>query len=275
MARKNGIILLDGAAGTALWDMAEQAGVKKEPVWKYNIEHPEFVAELHRRYIDAGCDMIQTNTFSANGPAVAHSSDYSVAQVVGAAAALCKKAVEGTGVRPYLSFGPPTSLLRPYGTLTKEELDAMFTEMVGAGVEAGIGFVALETFMDLEMMRVAATAAKRFPVTVTCSMTFGKRRRTMMGDTVQKIVDTLVPLGIDGIGLNCGFGPRESMEILREFADKTGLPLYFKPNAGVGEKYDAVSFAAEMEEALPLVHFVGGCCGCDDRYIRELGARLE
>lgn len=75
---KDNIILLDGSAGTALWQMAEQRGIEKVPVWRYNLEHPEIVAELHRRYIEAGSRLIQTNTFSVNSRSVKQSSDYSV-----------------------------------------------------------------------------------------------------------------------------------------------------------------------------------------------------
>ena len=268
------VILLDGSAGTALWAMAESAGVKKEPVWKYNIEHPEFVRELHRRYVAAGCRMIQTNTFEANRPAVQRSSAYSVPEVITAAAKLAQESVSGTDVKVYASFGPLATLLEPYGKLTKAETTEIYTEMAEAAVSAGVKTIALETFMDVEMMRLAAQAAKSCGAEVICSMTFGKRRRTMMGDTVQKIVDTLAPLGLAGIGMNCSFGPAEALEIIREYRETTDLPLYFKPNAGMGETYSAAQFASELAPALPFVTYVGGCCGCDDTYIKEIGKLL-
>ena len=81
---KQDIILLDGAGGTSLWNMAEARGFAKEPVWKYNVDHPELVKRLAEDYIAAGSQIIYSNTFGANGPAVARSSDYSVAQVVSA-----------------------------------------------------------------------------------------------------------------------------------------------------------------------------------------------
>lgn len=267
-------ILLDGSAGTALWAMAEEAGVSKVPVWRYSIEHPEFVLELHRRYIAAGSEWIQANTFDANRMAVQRSSDYTVEQVVTASVKLAKQAVEGTAVKVYATFGPLSMMMEPYGDLTAEEVDAVYTEMAAAAVSAGADALVLETFMDLNMAAAAAAALKRFDLPVLVSMTFAKRHRTMMGDTVEKIVEILSALGVDAVGMNCSTGPVEALDIIREFAEKTDLPLYFKPNSGMGDTYDAAQFAEEVAPALELVGYVGGCCGCDDAYIRELKKRL-
>ena len=92
--KHNDVFLMDGAAGTTLWHLADAAGIPREPVWKYNIEHPELVRELHRRYIDAGSQLIQANTFGANGPVVTKSSPYTVEQVVSAGVRLAKEAVQ-------------------------------------------------------------------------------------------------------------------------------------------------------------------------------------
>ena len=264
------LILLDGAAGTTLWEMAEAAGIGRCPPWRYNIEHPELVLELHRRYIAAGSQMIQTNTFDANPMSVSRASSYTSAEVITAAVKLAKQAAEGTGVGVYLSFGPPPTFLKPLGTLGKDELREMYSVMAAAGVEAGAEAIMLETFMDVEMLRIAAESCLGRGVPVICSLTFAKRHRTMMGDTVEKAVRTLAPLGIEGIGMNCSAGPVEALEIIREFHEKTELPLYFKPNSGIGESYSPEDFARETAPARELVHWLGGCCGCDDRYIRAL-----
>lgn len=267
-------ILLDGSAGTALWEMADAAGVKKTHVWKYNIEHPEFLLELHRRYVEAGCEMIQANTFAVNRHSVNRASDYSVSEVVSAAVSLAKKATAGTEVKVYAPFGPLSMLLEPYGKVTAAEAFDIYTEAVGAATEAGADMIILETFMDVKMARIAAEAVKQFDVPLICSMTFGKRGRTIMGDTIEQIIDILTPVGIDGIGMNCSFGPVEALDIIKKFREKTDLPLYFKPNSGMGEDYTAAQFAKEVEPALDFVSYVGGCCGCDAEYIKELGKLL-
>jgi 5-methyltetrahydrofolate--homocysteine methyltransferase len=139
--------------------------------------------------------------------------------------------------------------------------------------------------MDVEMMRVAATVAKRYGIPVFCSMTFDKRGRTMMGNTVARVVEELEPLGIEAIGMNCSLGPVEALGVIRSFAEETDLPLVFKPNAGLPvlrddgtmvSDYDAARFVAEVLPALAdgRVKYVGGCCGTDPDYIRALGEAL-
>ena len=268
------IILLDGSAGTVLWKLAEEAGKPRLPVWRYNIEAPELVKALHKLYIDAGSRMVQTNTFSATVPAVERDGSYSPEQVITAAAELALEATDGSSVIPYLSFGPLTQLLAPYGKLTEQECRDIYRRMIGAGLAAGIKELALETFMDIRMLKIAAEEALELGLRPMCSMTFEKRRRSMMGDSVEKIVAALEPLGVKAVGMNCSHGPVEALEIIREFSEKTSLPLYFKPNSGMGESYDAACFAREIAPALELVSFVGGCCGCDSEYIRKLSALI-
>lgn len=281
MERK--ITLMDGAVGTTLWGIAEAHGVKKEPVWKYNVEHPEFVEELTKRYLEAGCEMILANTFGANGPAVKRSSPYTVAEVVSAGVGIAKKVLDGTGVKVVLSLGPLTQLLEPYGDLEEEECAAIYDEMLDAGAGAGADMILIQTFMDLEMMRVATVEAKKYGLPVMCSMTFEKNGKTMFGNSVEDTIDTLSPLGIEAIGLNCSLGPDLALPIIKEFSEKTDLPLLFKPNAGKpilssdGEAvspYTAERFAEEVKPALRYVSYIGGCCGSDAEYIKEIKKML-
>ena len=264
------MILLDGSCGSLLWAMAEEKGIKREPAWKYNIEQPELVSEMHKRYVNAGCDMIQANTFAANGPSVQRSSDYSVREVVSEAVKLAKAAAEGTDTKVYLSSGPLAQLLEPYGKLTKKECYDAYDEIIDAAFVSGADAIMLETFMDIEMMKIAAEAALKSDLPVVCSMTFEKRHRTMMGNTVSQICRALEPVGINAIGMNCSKGPVDGLEIIKEFKETTDLPLYFKPNAGMGETYGPEQFAREMAPSFDYVSYIGGCCGTDESYIKEL-----
>ncbi len=277
------ITLMDGAVGTSLWNIAEAAGVKKEPVWKYNIEHPEFIEELAKRYVEAGSEIILANTFGANGPAVERVSNYTSREVVAAGVKVAKRALEGTGVKLCMSMGPLTQLLEPYGDLEEEECAAIYEEMLDAGVGAGADIVIVQTFMDLEMMRVATEASKKYGVPVFCSLTFEKHGKTMFGNSVQDAIDTLGPLGIDAIGLNCSLGPDLALPIIREFSEKTDIPLLFKPNAGkpimndegiVTSAYTAAKFAEEVRPALDFVSYIGGCCGSNPEFIKEIKKML-
>ncbi len=276
---KRKITLLDGAVGTTLWAIAEAHGAKKEPVWKYNIEHPEFVRELTEKYLEAGSEIILANTFGANGPAVKYSSPYSVKEVITAGVNIAKDVLKGSDAKLCMGVGPLTQILEPYGDLEEDECFSIYEEMIGTGVEAGCDMIMVQTFMDLAMMRIAATVAKRYGVPVFCTMTFEKSGKTMFGNSVQDTIDTLVPLGIDAVGLNCSLGPDLALPIIKEFAEKTTLPIVFKPNAGKpilsadgssSAAYTAEQFAKDVAPALEYVSYIGGCCGADATYVKEL-----
>ena len=277
------VTLLDGAVGTSLWEKAEQAGVAKDPVWKYNIEHPELVTALAREYLDAGAQIILANTFGANGPAVRRSSPYDPAEVVAAGVRLARQAI-GREAKLALAIGPLSTLLEPYGDLTEEECQAIYEAQIGAGMDEGPDCVMIQTFMDLEMMRVAATVATRYNVPVFCTMTFEKVGKTLMGNSVRDVIDTLTPLGIHAIGMNCSLGPDLAVPVIAEFAKHTDLPLVFKPNAGkpilaadgvTAQSYDAATFVRDVAPALEFVSYIGGCCGCNPGYVRALRDALR
>ena len=276
------IIRIDGPNGTPLWEKADAAGVKREPVWKYSIEHPEFVEELDREYLAAGSRMILANTFAANRPNVERSSSYTVPEVVTASVKLTKRVLEGTGVKTGLAVGPLSQLLEPYGDLTEEDCRDLYEEIIGAGMDAGAEYIYVQTFLDLAMMKIAAGEALRYRVPVFCSLTFEKHGRTMMGNSVDDFIREIEPLGPAGLGMNCSLGPDMCLPILKELHGKTELPLMYKPNAGLpvsagggGTFMSPEEYAKGIAPALPYVKYVGGCCGAGPAYIRGLRKLLE
>ena len=273
------ITLLDGAFGTSLWNLAEAAGVKKDPVWTYNMEHPEFPETIVKQYAAAGSKIVQANTFSANALSL-KKSQYDITDVIGRGVEITKKALVGTQCLTALSSGPLPEMMDPYGDLEEEEVEEMYAEIIGTGVDAGADIVVLETFMDAEMMRVAAQTATQFHVPVFCTLSFEKTGRTMMGNSVSDVVELLEPLGIEAIGLNCSLGPVQALPIIKEFAETTVLPIIYKPNAGMPDittgEYELgpEAFADEMMKAANLVSYMGGCCGTSPEYIKELAKRV-
>ncbi len=275
-------ILLDGAVGTSLWAKADARGIAREPVWTYNITHPEIVAELVGDYAAAGAQMILANTFGANSPAVKRSSSYTTPQVVKSGVEITKEALNGTGIPTMLSMGPLSSLIEPYGDTTEEECEEIYTEMLEAGIGAGADAVMIQTFFDLAMMNIAAQAAVRYGKPVFCTLTFEKSGKTIMGNSVEDCIDTLEPLGISGIGINCSLGPEAAFPIVKEFFEKAHIPVVYKPNAGLpisaGGGQTAISaedFADQLVSAFPLVGYIGGCCGSDPSYIKEIRKRID
>ena len=274
-------ILLDGAQGTLLWTLAEAHGAAKAPVWTYNLTHPEFVAEVCREYAAAGSEIICANTFGANRLAVEKEPGYDPAQVIRAGVTLAKEALAGTGARVALDIGPLPVMMEPFGDLEEEDAAEMFREMLSAGVEAGADDIFFETFLDLGMLRTAVETAMEFSLPVLCSMSFEKSGRTMFGNTVEDMIGELEPLGVASVGMNCSLGPDLALPVIREFAEHTSLPLFFKPNAGMPvtgpdgvSRYDCgpEEFARQAAAALETgrIGFLGGCCGTDAEYIRKL-----
>jgi len=277
-------ILMDGAVGTTLWEIADRHGVERVPVWRYNIEHPELVEELARNYAEAGSEIILSNTMAANRPAVEGGSDYDPCEIVKLGVRLVKKALEGTGCKTCLAIGPLSTLMEPFGTLKKADAARYFGEMVDAGMSEGADCIYIQTFLDLEMMKVAAAEALRYDVPVYCTMTFEKHGKTLMGNTVEKVIAALEPMGVAGVGMNCSLGPELALPIIKEFAEKASVKVVFKPNAGMPVmqedgtmKIEATAqiFAQEVAPALEYVDFIGGCCNCNDEFVREIKKLMD
>ena len=153
------ITLLDGASGTRLWALSEAAGLPKAPSWTYNVTHPELVEQVAREYVEAGSQIIMSNTFNSNRATLADQG-HSVTEVISAAIGAAKSAAAGRA-RVALDVGPLSGMMEPYGELTEEEVTDIYAEQIGAGLVAGADMVFFETFMDPEMLRCAVVAAKR------------------------------------------------------------------------------------------------------------------
>ena len=264
------ITLMDGATGTRLWELAEAAGYGRAPVWTYNLTHPELVKTVAEEYIAAGSKLLCANTFAANGAEVARVPGMTVSEVVAAGVRIAKEAaLAADGVSVALDVGPLSSLLVPFGDTEPERARALFAELLAAGVAAGADCVFLETFTSVAMLRIAAEEALPHGLPVLCSLSFDKSGRTMMGDSIDDIVETMAPLGVAALGMNCSFGPASAVQVIRAYAARTSLPLIVKPNADC----PAAEFAETLAPLLPLVRYAGACCGSNPDYIRAL-ARL-
>lgn len=271
---ENKILYLDGAMGTMLQKNGLVPGHSPETLC---LTDPEKITAIHRAYIEAGSQVIYTNTFGANRYKLQKSGE-PVEKVVAAAVRCACAAVHGGEVRVALDVGPIGQLLEPYGTLAFEEAYDMFREMMTAGAQAGADLIVIETMTDLYEVKAAVLAAKEntsLPVFVT--MTFEQNGRTFTGCSVEAMAATLEGLGVDAVGVNCSLGPRELRPIVERLCASTRLPIIVKANAGLPDpatgEYDitASEFAALMAEYLDLgVSIMGGCCGTTPDYIREI-----
>lgn len=271
-------VILDGALGTQLQQAGLQPGENPEA---WSIEHPEVITRIHRSYIDAGADIIYSNTFGANRYKLAD-SPYSVQEIITASLYNARSACEHTSVKVALDIGPIGQMLAPMGTLSFEEAYDIFKEIVAAGREAA-DLIVIETMTDLREIKAAVLAAKEnSSLPVLCTMTFEENGRTFTGTSPGCMALTIGGLGVDAIGLNCSLGPDQVEPILAELAKWTELPIILKPNAGLPDpltnryNIDKKSFADEIEKLLPHgLAFIGGCCGTNPEYIAELTKRFK
>ena len=270
------MILLDGAFGTSLWKKAGERGIEKVPTWRYNIEHPELIRELVSEYKEAGSEIIQANTFSANCFSL-KGTGYEVSEVIKAGVRCTKEALSGTGVKTFLSCGPLPVMIEPYGDTEESEAADCYREIFEAAVTEAPDIITLETFMDLNMLRIALCEAKKTGLPVFCTMTFEKSLRTVMGNTIEDICRVLSDGGADAVGMNCSLGPDEAFPVIKRFSECTSLPLIYKPNAGLpgDSSFDKKGFADSVMPAVQYVSYLGGCCGTDPAYIKELAARCR
>ena len=272
------LIILDGAMGTMLQAAGMPVGIVPET---WNITHPESIISVHRRYLDAGTQILYTNTFGVNRFKAARCG-YPVAELTAAGVRCAREAAAGTTARVALDIGPIGQLLEPLGTLRFEEAYDVFREILVAGEAAGADLVIIETMSDLYEVKAAVLAARentKLPVWVT--MTFEASGRTFLGTTVPSMAMTLDGLGVDAMGFNCSLGPKELLPMLAELRRWTDLPLILKPNAGLPDpatgEYSVTpeEFADELAAAPELgVTILGGCCGTSPDYIRTLVRRL-
>ncbi|MBQ2031298.1 MAG: homocysteine S-methyltransferase family protein [Lachnospiraceae bacterium] len=268
------ILILDGAMGTELQAAGLPLGGIPE-VW--NIEHPEKVTEIHRRYIEAGSQVVYANTFGANRLKMAKTG-YPLQALIVAAIGNARAAVlqSGKAAKVALDIGPIGRLLSPLGDLSFEEAYDIFAEEVRAA--KGADMIVIETMSDLYEAKAAVLAAKEnsdLPVFLT--MSFEANGRTFTGTDIDAMALTFTDMGIDGIGVNCSLGPAELLPMVKRLYTATKLPIVVKPNAGLPDpatntyNVSAEEFAGIMRQMLPFgVRVVGGCCGTSPAYIKEL-----
>lgn len=266
-------VFLDGAMGTVIQQKGINAG--KYPDLLCFTERDTLIG-IHREYVEAGSNIIYSNTFGTNKFKL-EGSGYSVKEVMEGAVSAAKEAAQG---RAFVScdIGPLGQMLEPLGTLTFEDAYEAFKEVVIAGREAGADLVTIETMSDLYEVKAALLAVKEnssLPVIV--SMSFEKNGRTFTGCTAEAFARTVTALGADAIGLNCSMGPDDIYPIIKTIADNTNLPVIAKPNGGLPDpitgkfSLTAEGFAQEMLKCVEAgASVVGGCCGTSPKHIAEL-----
>ncbi|MCD7712793.1 MAG: homocysteine S-methyltransferase family protein, partial [Firmicutes bacterium] len=275
------LLITDGAMGTRLLEMGLLPG---EPSDTWNLTHPERIGAIHKSYLDAGADIIKTNTFVTNRHN--HPGVGEVERLARAGAEIARAAVSEAG-HGYVAFdaGPTGLLMEPLGELTFEDAVEMYSEAIRAGADA-CDLIIVETFTDIYELKAAIIAAKECTsLPIFATVTMDSKRRLMTGADIDTVVTMLEGLGVCALGFNCGVGPDTMEELMPELSASTSLPIIINPNAGLpeidadGRSHYNVSPDEFADTLLRIVRagasVVGGCCGTTPDYIREVSDRCR
>jgi 5-methyltetrahydrofolate--homocysteine methyltransferase len=281
--KQNTVLIADGATGTQLQKAGLPAGCPPE-LW--NLDNPAAIVAHHLSYLDAGSDIVLTNTFGGNTIKLRSSNHESKTTEINTLAAELARRAAGPNKFVFGDVGPTGHLLSPLGDLSEEDAISAFQEQISALIAGGVDAILIETMSSLDEAKAAINAAKSvttLPVLVTLS--FDTRGRTMMGVKPAQAVKELWPMGIQLIGANCGRTLTETLSAIQEI--KAALPeavLMAKPNAGLphlenNESVYDVSPETMAEYSLRFVNegvkIFGGCCGSNPDHIRAVAQKLK
>lgn len=270
---RRGRFYLDGGMGSALI----ARGCSTNNAELMNITAPEIIKEIHNSYFAAGSDIVYTNTFGANSLKLG--ADVDLTRVIQSGVAIAR---ECAGEDRYVGYscGPLGELLQPFGEMSFGQAYDCFKQQADIIRNLPVDCVVLETITDLKELKAAILAFKEnttFPV--WASMSFEQNKRTYTGVSVSSFALTAQGLGVDAVGTNCGLGPELMYDNAVELTKYADVPLFVKPNAGMPYFRDGRTvydvdcrlFARQMQKIAKLgISMLGGCCGTDDSYIKEL-----
>ncbi len=286
------VLLCDGAMGTTLISMGLSTSPDSPNLFKDGVQ---ILSDIHLKYFEAGSDIVETNTFSAN-PAKLKSFglESEVEKINSSAVDAAKDAIkrfkESGCKRPlYIagSVGPLGQLIAPYGKVSAKEADDSFGQQIQALVESGVDLIMIETMIDLREAIAAVKAAREISekIPVACSMTFTKNGVSVMGNKAGPSIREIFDAGADIAGANCSVGSDSMLNIIEKIreANPEGC-LFFQPNAGLPKFEDGKTFYTETPEIMaknirkymeykPCI--VGACCGSTHEHIRAIAAVIR
>lgn len=283
---RTGVLLADGAIGSLLLARGLERGAAPE---SFNLSQPQLLEEIARLYLEAGAEIVQTNTFGASPLRLArHGLEEKTEEINAAAVRAVRRAV---GDKAYISAscGPSGRLLLPYGDTRPEEVYDSFRRQLAALLQAGVDAVCIETMSDIHEAQLAVRAARSLAPTlpVMATMTFEATARgffTVMGVTIAAACRELEAAGADWVGSNCGNGSERMVLIASEFRKCTRLPLVIQANAGLPELRQGEVHYPETPEFMAVrcrelrragVAVIGGCCGTTPEHTRAMRRVLD
>ncbi len=277
------VLVSDGAWGTMLQGMGMTPDDCPE---EWNISHAESVQTVAKAYADAGSDLILTDTFGGSSVKLKKMGFGDRIEEFNEAGA--RNSLAANGVIVAGSVGPTGEFIEPLGDMTADEMEAVFSQQIGAMLKAGLKVICVETMSAVEEAAAAVRAAKKLDPSVDVITTFTfdctpNGFRTMMGVNPKQVVEVLGEAGVDVVGSNCGNGIEAMIEIAADFRKHTDMPILIHANAGVPELVDGKTvfrqspedFSANIKSLIEAgANIVGGCCGSTPAHISAIKAAI-
>jgi len=281
---KRRTVIFDGAMGTMLMAAGLEAGECPE-LW--NIEKPSLVTGIHRKYYEAGSDVVHTNTFGGNAIKLADKGSSDRMEAINVEAAKLARLACPAGKFVAGDIGPTGKLIKPVGVLAIEDAEEAFFRQAQALIKGGVDLISIETMFSLEEALAALRAVKRLgDIPVVTALTFNRTKKgffTIMGEGVTQAVAIFEKEGSDVIASNCSLGSRDMIDLTKELRAATRKPLLIQPNAGKPVTQKGVTsyqqtpaeFAQDGKEIKNSgADMIGGCCGTNPEFIRALAEAL-
>lgn len=277
---KDHLLIFDGAMGTMLQKEGLPIGDNPEI---FGMKNPDKLLKIHKKYLEAGCNVLTTNTFGCNELKV-NKLGCTAEEVIDNAITIARQAIdESSKNRPRfvaLDIGPIGEMLEPMGTLSFDRAYEIFKRQAIQGEKSGADLIIIETMMDLYEAKVAVLAAKEnTSLPIICTMTFDENGRSFTGCLPESMVATIEGLGVDALGVNCSLGPKQLLPIVKTITELANVPVIVQANAGLPVienneaiyKMTAKEFFQGVKAFVDLgVSIIGGCCGTNETFIKEI-----
>lgn len=279
---KNNIVLFDGAMGTELYNR----GVFINSCYdELNLTRPKLIQEIHKAYITAGADVIETNTFGANRLKLQKYGLEDKTYDINFRGATLAREAAGEDFYVAGSVGPLNLRLEPWGPLAEAEAQEIFLEQVKGLADGGVDMIILETFSDLHLIQQALIAIKsKHDLPVIAQMTIGNDGNTLFGTPPDLFSTKLARWGADVVGINCSVGPKPMLDALEKINGAVEVPVSIMPNAGTPVDVDGRNIYLATAEYFGEytrrfiqtgAGIVGGCCGTDPSFTREMRKSIQ
>jgi len=279
---KNNVVLFDGAMGTEIYAKGYYINTCFDEL---NLSNPKLIKDIHRAYIDAGADVIETNTFGANRIKLQKHGLEKETNAINYQGAMIAREVAGKDIYVCGSIGPLGERLEPWGSLAEEEAREIYVEQAQALIDGSVDVLCLETFSDLHLIQQAIMGIReKFDIPIIAQMTIGDDGNSLFGTPPDILAVKMQKVGADIVGLNCSVGPKVMLEAATKMVEAVNIPVSVMPNAGIPQNVDgrniylaSAEYFGEYAKRFVQsgIQIIGSCCGTTPEFTRTMRNALQ